>query len=309
MSKPVLPSVPKTIRDRKYRASGICPIRSIVLMLVLGLLIGAVIGAIGHYIGLVIPGLTKMIAKIFAYAGAAGKFVALIIIFAMIGLYPALIGFVIGFITYLLAEKSKCANSRITGIIGFLNASIGYAIFAIISIKTSGMMHTTSLIRETFFKSTPFWWIVLDALIFITTSIFISYTMVEATPFCEDCKQWYKQSFKGNFSINLAEPLIRTLESGFPQKIENITSLSTNELPHLNINMLQCPSCKNSSLNIKIVWGEEEVDKGVKKAKKYAETWLETMVPSELGIHLEREFTKRKDEKKEPIGSKDEAKI
>jgi len=73
--------------------------------------------------------------------------------------------------------------------------------------------------------------------------------------------------------------------------------------------MLKCPSCKNSSLNIKIVWGEEEVDKGVKKTKKRAETCLETMVLSELGIHLEGEFTKRKDEKKEPIGSKDEAKI
>ncbi|MGB3346473.1 MAG: hypothetical protein WBA71_04385 [Candidatus Humimicrobiia bacterium] len=73
--------------------------------------------------------------------------------------------------------------------------------------------------------------------------------------------------------------------------------------------MLQCPSCKNSSLNIKIVWEEEEIDKGVKKTKKCAETWLKTMVPPELGIHLKGEFSKRKDEKKEPIGSKDEAEI
>lgn len=304
MPKPILDlPYPGSVLERAYRASGNCTLRSIAVMVSFGFLAGAVIGAVGHYVGLLIPYLANLVVLLYGllarYSGGClglAILISLVPIVAFIGLiYPLLIGAMIGYVTWLLAKLGKCRNPGRAGTIGFVNAAIGYGVFAFIAIQTSGMMHTTSGLIYSYFEltSTPWWLYVLvglEAFIFTIGAAAVCYTQVEEMPFCEDCEKWYGSWQQKAYSLGLAEPLVQTLTSGSPKDLEDITRLSAVEYPHLIVKMRKCPSCQTSDfqLVVRIVWEEEKNGKGEKKPEIKKGDWFKAMVPAELGLKLER---------------------
>lgn len=307
MSKPDLPEIAQSVKERAYKPSGKYTTRSLVLMIGLGVFGGALIGAMGHYVGLLLPLLAGLVFLLYfslggclsgcGYGGCAslGALLSGIVIAGGIGLvYPAIVGAIIGYVTWSLAKWGKCRNSGWAGRAGFLNSVIGYGIFALIAILTSGMMHTTSGLETVFKPAGTEWWLyvlfALDALIFIGFAILISYNQVESTPFCEDCEEWYGDWKQATFSPRLAESLMQMLDSGQLNDLEsNITQMADTEYPHLVLKMRKCPSCTTSDFQLEasIFWQEEKTENGKTKTEQKSDTWFTTMVLATLGFQLE----------------------
>ena len=303
MSKPQLPSVPESVRERAYKPSGKWTSRSLALMSGLGLPAAAIIGVVGHYVGLVFPLLVGLLVALFAIVGnlcgMLGCLGALTIIFSVLlfgFLYPAAAGAAIGYVTWLLALRSKCRSSRWAASIGLLGGAVGYSVLSFITFQRFGMVRLSSQMVSTYLEltNTPWWLYVLvglDALVFVGIATLVPYTQVKETPFCEGCEEWYGSWKDRKFSLEIAEPLLQALETGSAQTLRTLEEISSvAEHPYLEVKLRRCPSCDISDFQVaaSAAWKEVTTDKeGQKKTEIKTEEWFKAMAPADLGTQLD----------------------
>lgn len=310
MAKPQLPLVPDILRERIYKPSGRCTLASIALMLGLGVPVALIIGAAGHYIGRVIPPLLAFMGEGLVDVGRLlwripmGKLVFLLLVvitvvaaLVVLGLgYPAVVGAAIGGVTWLLARRGKCRSLSWAAGIGLINAIVGYGILNYITERSFGGVRLSSQILYSQIGPTPWWLyplICIDALIFLGVAAAVAYYGVIETPFCERCGRWYGNWRKGNLSLNMAEPLLQTLESGSMQALReaSLARSFVTEHPYLEVELRRCVSCEISDFQIavSVAWKEVTTDKeGKEISTEYkSEEWFKAMVPSDLSTQLD----------------------
>lgn len=302
MSKPQLPSVSEDIRERAYKPSGKWTWHGFVLIAIGGLISAIIIGLIGHYVGRMIPYLALaplyLAAKLKAggIAGLAALFTSLSLA-TICGLaYPVAVGAAIGYVIWLLARMGKCRSPRVAGGLAALDGILGYGVLSFVTFRLFGMVRLSSEILSTWFDltSTPWWLyilVLLDALLFVFGAYFMAVTKVEETPFCESCQGWYSDWQGRKVSVEIAEPLLQTLETGSAQSLRILGEISSvTEQPYLEAKLRRCPSCDISDFQIAIsvAWEEVTTDKEGKEKTEYkSEEWFKAMVPAELGTQLD----------------------
>jgi len=300
MSKPQLPSVKGAAWLRHYKPSGICPPDAALLMLGLGALTGAATGAVGYYGGYATSFLGGLGFVLLVAIGRCGGCLGLIagliyglLVIAVLGFgYPILLGGIVGYTIWLIAKKWKCRNPIWAGLIAFACGAVAYGIFAAMTLLLAGGIHETSYLTKLIeLPSTSGWMyliVAVDALLLIGTSALVAGSMVSDAPFCEECQTWYHKPVSRDYPIEIAEPLIRALETGFVEGPE-MPTVSAQTFPRLYLSLQKCP-CERGSfrLSTTLHWQETKVEKGQTKTEAKSEAWFTTMVSPDLGWKLDK---------------------
>lgn len=307
MAEPTVTALSQSILDRKPKPSGICPPRSLALMFGAGLPISAVVGVIAHYVGIlagwlggIIAALPNLLLGTCGFMACGAIIFALVVIAAVVFGYPIVVGMATGAIIGELGKSGKCRNTTAAGLAGAFNGIITYAAHTLVAFIVYASLHVLTVSSGTIeslfdvsLVGTPWWMYVLmavEAIIVIVTSATTASSTIGESTFCEEHGVWYGPWRETRFSVELAEPIAQTLETGTLQGLENATRLTAQDFPHLLIRLRECPTGPSCHVEVegKVVWQEKKVDKkGKESTEQHTKEWFDTMVPPGLGEALE----------------------
>jgi hypothetical protein len=291
MSKPALPTIDEFSGFKSYAPSGNYNISSIVLLLVTGIIAGALVGRIGYPITEKLVDLSFSILTQWFWSNlqvmsqsrqilfAIPTLIATIVIPATaIIATPFVLGFLNGYIMWLLAKKSKCGNPKIASWLTWLSAIVGYGVFTFMTFRYFGE------------KTWRFYILLGGFLVYIYGTIIFITKKVSERPFCEDCKQWHKDLHQGRYDPKIIEPLMQTLGSEAPPDVNNLAQISSNTYPNIGVVIYACPCCHNKHLRTTVAW-EDNVEKdGKLSTQKNEEEWFNIMLPEEVDTNIKKLF-------------------
>ena len=202
----------------------------------------------------------------------------------LIGFPFALAGIVSAFGSQ-LAIRGNCRSPMWAHIGGLIVSLATYATIMFLDFRGTGTFHLSSHMFEL-----PGQWqgaIVVEAITVIGLATFWTGSAIRNVPYCESCKNWYDVIETRRIPMELAEPLLLTLNSGSMRlPVEVVSSKTILDLPNLQIEFKRCHKCNDSDHQLSVSLHWQEKDDAGKRSLNSAD-WLKTMVPPTLAMEIE----------------------
>lgn len=319
-TKPMLPDLPPAAIEQRYHASGICSRRSLALMFGAGMPVGFLLSVVAIPIGLLVMliisiawgiwggivyflgSLWTVLGGIFFLVTAIPVLLPLVLITIAYPLvYPAVVGYVIGQGTWLLAKKGNCRHPAWASVIGLVNAIAGYIILQLVTKTIFSEFFTVGSIANIIVWSlleTSSGWayviLVVEGLIVALVAAATVNGEVSNNPFCESCIQWYGDKTESTFAIRAATPILQTITDPDVPDLDGFVQVSATTYPRLTLQLRKCPSCETADMHLAVIlgWQEQKIKKDKAEIKDKSENWFTTMIPAAVGQKLEAILSK-----------------
>jgi hypothetical protein len=208
-------------------------------------------------------------------------------------LLPIFTGMGIGGVTGILGRKLLCRNVKIIRTNSAINSILGYILFYIIFLKLiDSFLHGPSFAQMPLGLSVMMFGIFsLHAIIGTISATITGGVVIVGNPYCEECEKYYENIQTKRVSIELTEPIIETLKKGELQDFV-VTNADKTSRVWFESSISKCPLCNKADYKIKIVLAYM---KGLTDCKR--DTWLETMIPSSLGVKINEAISKTSEQK------------
>ena len=282
---------------RPYMPSGKYVKSSITKIIVLGIPI-AIILILISYVGMGL--LFKLTAWIISTGSSGDNLLYFIsrafrgmVYFFYLLLLPIVSGMGIGGATGLLGRRFLCRNKKLIRLNSAVNSILGYILFYVIFLKLiDPFLHGPSFAQIPLGLSIMMFGIFsLHALIGTISASITGGVVIVGNPYCEACQKYYDNIQTKKISIELTEPIIKTLEKNELQTFE-VTDTDKTSRVWFELSISKCPSCNENDYKLKIVLAYM---KGLTDCQR--DTWLETMVPASLGVKFNDAISKIPEQK------------
>ena len=302
MTKPTLPPIPSSLKDRAYRPSGIFTWQTLTFTIILGIPIALLAGGAASYVGLWFPGFFFENARELMNSIAPNlsavlflKLYALLIMLTGVSGYatfPLATGLVLGRILIAILRRARCRSSWGAATIGLLTSALAYAALQTFRVHTISILDTSwSLANLSPSPLSPwlhFSAIAVDSLLWCGTATYSLWAYFRHTPFCEGCGVWYRNWKQGYFELLILNPLLAVLDTGTPAAFIDLRPIPSDKFPHSLMEISSCPSCNASPCNLKVTihWKDKEWSGEYSQQCK----WLNIMIPPSVvdklvGLH------------------------
>jgi len=179
-----------------------------------------------------------------------------------------------GALIWVVLQSARCRNAGWATLIGVVAGVMGGSLYLSLGVVAA----------FTFGAFGPMWvhltCAVTGGLCFALLTWGPPHDLVLVDPFCEHCEQWYADAERRRVSLELAEPLIRALESESIVPLADAPIHAVTDLPYLQLSVRKCPRCDvaDCELVVEVAWREEE--------ERKREQWVKLMVPADFGAEL-----------------------
>lgn len=293
-----LPGLPSSVLAMRYKASNEMSHWALITLLAMGTLAAVAIGLLASVVSTIaMPPLLDFIMSVLADAALSSsssvqaRMTAFtIIMLALIGVgVAAALAYIISLGLWLIVRYSRARSPIWVGVVAFLSAALGYALYAYMELIKDGVIDVTSSVTR-LFEVTAWWFplaVAADLLVFVGWATYSTYKRVANTPYDENNHRWYtKPPQRLIFAAEAAPALVSALQLAALDQLAGYRAQPhrSDRYPCLQLE-LQPPPVKGEPYNLRVrAYWQENQGRGWQRRKvEKHKDWFQVMLPYELG--------------------------